>query len=63
MKAVREMGQGLSDHHALRKVRLVSAWIKRREVLIGVRRIRNKKFREHQFIEGYVKCLKSKRVK
>ena len=46
---VRGMGRGLSDHHVvLRKVRLVGAWIKRRAVVVGARRIRNEKLREHQ---------------
>ena len=34
VKAVRGMGQGISDHHViLCKVRLVRTWIKRREVV------------------------------
>ena len=34
---VRGMGRGLSDHHVVRfKVRLVGAWIKRREVVFGL---------------------------
>ena len=38
VRAMREMGQGLSDHHVvLRKIRLVGAWIKRKEVVDGVR--------------------------
>ena len=36
--------------------------MKRREVVIGARRIRSEKLREHQYIEGYVKCLESKRL-
>ena len=41
------MGQGLSDYHVvLCKVKLVGAWIKRREVMVGARRIRSKKLRE-----------------
>ena len=43
---VRGMGQGLSD--VLCKVRLVGARIKRREVVVGARRIRCEKLREHQ---------------
>ena len=36
VRAVREMGQDLSDQHVvLCKVRLVGAWIKRREIVIG----------------------------
>ena len=35
-RAVRAMGRGLSDHHViLCKFRLVGAWIKRREVVLG----------------------------
>ena len=35
------MGRGLSDHHVvLCKVRSVGTWIKRREVMVGARRIR-----------------------
>ena len=41
VKAVRGMGQSLSDHHVVHcKVRLVGAWIKRREVVGGARKIR-----------------------
>ena len=40
MKAVRRMRQCLLDHHVLLcKVRLVRASIKRREVVVGARRI------------------------
>ena len=40
VKAVRGMGRGLSDHHiVLCKVRLVGEWIKRREVVVGARRV------------------------
>ena len=46
------MGRGLSDHHiVLCKVRLVRAWRKRREVVVGARRIRSEKMREHQYRE------------
>ena len=37
-------------------------WNKRREVVNGARRIRSEKLREHQYMEGYTRCLKSKRV-
>ena len=40
---VRGMGRSLSDHY----VSLVGAWIKRREVVVGTRKIRNKKLSEH----------------
>ena len=40
---MRGMGQNLSDHHVVVcKVKLVGAWIKRREVVVGSRRIRSK---------------------
>ena len=46
------MGRGLSDHYVIVcKVRLVRAWIKRREVVVGARRIRSEKMREHQYRE------------
>ena len=58
------MGQGLSDHQVvLCNVRLVGAWIKRREVVVGDRRIRSKKLREHQYREGYTRSLEGKGVK
>ena len=42
VRAVRGMERGLSDHHVvLCKVRLVGPWIKRREVVVGARRIRS----------------------
>ena len=40
----------------------MGAWIKRREVVTGARRIRSDKLREHQYMEGYTKCLGSKGV-
>ena len=44
MRAVRGMGHGLSDHCiVLCKVRLVGVWIKRREVVVGAKRIRSEK--------------------
>ena len=44
--AVRGMGRGLSDHHAvLCKVKLVGARIKRRQVVVRARRIRSEKLR------------------
>ena len=41
--AVRGMGQGLLDHVVLCKIRLEGAWIKRREVVVGIRMIRSEK--------------------
>ena len=41
VRMVRRIGRGLSDHHViLYKVMLVVAWIKRREVVVGARRIK-----------------------
>ena len=43
-----EMGRGLSDQYViLCKVRLIGAWIKRRDVAVGARKIRSEKLREH----------------
>ena len=61
--AVRGMGCGLSDHYVvLCKVRLVGAWIKRRELVGGARRIRSDKLREHKYREGCAKSLEGKEV-
>ena len=47
VKAVRGMGQGLSDSYVvLCKVRLVGTWIKRREVVAGAIWIRSEKLKE-----------------
>ena len=55
------MGCGLSDHHVvLCKVRLVGTWIKRREVVVGARRIRSQKLKEYQYREGYARSLEGK---
>ena len=57
------MGRGLSDYHVvLYKVRLVGAWIKRREEVVGARSIRSEKLREHQYREGYARSLEGKGV-
>ena len=57
------MGRSLSDHYVeLRKVRLVGTWIKRRKVVVGARRIRNEKLREHQYGEGYTRSLQGKGI-
>ena len=40
----------------------MGAWIKRREILNGSRTIRSEKMREHQYMEGYARCLERKRV-
>ena len=39
VRMVRGMGRGLPNHHvALSKVRLVSVWNKKREVVVGARK-------------------------
>ena len=43
----------IRSHVVLCKVRLVGAEIERREVVVGARRIRSEKEREHQYKEGY----------
>ena len=54
VRVVRRIGRALSDYHiVLCKERLVGAWIKRREVMDGARRIKIEKMREHQYREGY----------
>ena len=46
VRLVRGMGRGFSDHHiVLGKVRLVGAWIKKKEVVVGARRTRSEKLR------------------
>ena len=58
VRAVRRLGQGLSDHVVLRKVRLAGRWDKRREVVNGAMTIKSEKRREHQYVEGSVRCHK-----
>ena len=48
--------------YVLCKVRLVGAWIKRREVVVGARRIRSEELREHQYREGYGRSLEGKEI-
>ena len=58
VRAVRGMGRGFSDHYVvLCKVRLVEEWIKRREVVVGARRIRSEKLGKHQHREGCARSL------
>ena len=60
VRAVRGIGRGLLDHYVvLCKVRLVEAWIKRGEVVVGAR---SEKLREHHYREGYVRSLEKKGV-
>ena len=59
VRAVRGMGHGLSDHYVvLCKVRLVEAWIKRREV--GVRKIRSEKLREYSTAKGMLNLFRGR---
>ena len=54
VRVVRKMERSLSDHHVvLCKVRLLEVWIKKREVVVGARRIRSEKLREHQYSTGW----------
>ena len=56
------MGRSLSDQYdVLCKVRLLGAWIKRREVVVGARRIISEKLREHQY-NGYERSLEGKEL-
>ena len=48
------------DYVVLYKLRLVGTWIKRREVVVGAKRIRSEKLREHQCREGYARSLEGK---
>ena len=41
---------------------MVGAWIKIREVVVGARRIKSEKLREHQYIEGYARCFEGREV-
>ena len=45
------------------KVRLVGAWIKRREVVVEARKSRSEKLMEDRCREGYTRSLEGKRVK
>ena len=63
VRVVRGMGQGLSDHYIVWcKVRLVGAWIKRREIVVEARRIRSEKLREHQYRKRYARSPGRKEV-
>ena len=44
------------------KVRLVSTWIKRRDVVTAARRIRNEEQREPQYMETFAWSFKIERV-
>ena len=58
VRAVRGIGtRPLRSPFLLCKVRLIGTWIKRREVVDGVRSIRSEKLKEHQYIQGYAKSL------
>ena len=58
---MRGKGRVLSDYHVvLCKVRLVEAWIKRRKVVVGARRFRSEKLKEHQYRERSARFLEEK---
>ena len=62
-KVVRGMGRGLIEQRiVLCKVRLVSTWIKRRDVVTAARRIRNEEQREPQSMETFAWSFKIERV-
>ena len=44
------------------KVRLVGAWIMRREVVIKAGRIKSEKLRKHRYREGYTRSLEGKEL-
>ena len=55
VRALGVMGRGLSDHHVeLCKVRLVEAWIKKREMVVGARRIRRERERVNSSSNNYL---------
>ena len=63
VRAVRVMGQDLSDHYVvLCKVRLVGTCMKRKEEVDGARRIRSEKLREDQHGKKYTSYLESKKL-
>ena len=64
VRAVRGMGPGLSDGYIVPcKARLEGVWMKRREVVVGTRRIRTEKLREQkQYREGYARSLEGKEL-
>ena len=63
VRAVKRMGRGLSDHHVvLCKDKLVGTWSKKREVVVGARRIRIEKLRKHHYREGYARSLEGNGV-
>ena len=45
----------------LRKDRLVGAWTKRREMVVGAKRTRSEKLKEDQYREGYVRFIEGSR--
>ena len=60
-RAVRGRERVFSDHHVdMCKVRLIRAWIKRREMVCEATRIRSEKPREHQHREGYARSLEKR---
>ena len=63
VRAMRGMGRGISYQHFVPcKVRLMGTWIKRREVVYRIRRIRSEKLKEHHYRDEYATSLELKRV-
>ena len=63
VREVKGMAHGLSYHNVvLCKFRLVGAWIKKRKIVDGTRRIKSEKLKDHQYIEGYDRPLEGKRI-
>ena len=57
------IGRGLLDHRVvLCYARLVVAWIRRRDVVDGARRVRSEKLKKHQYREGYARTVERKRL-
>ena len=53
VRPVKGKGRGLSDHYVvLFKVKLVGAWIERREVVVVARKIRSEELKKDQYSEG-----------
>ena len=44
------------------EIRLVEAWLTRREVVGGARRVISEKLREDRYREGYTRSLEGKRI-
>ena len=61
VRALRGMGQALSDHHVLLcKVWLLGAWIKSRELVVGASRIRSGKLKGDWYSEDMLGFLRGR---